>query len=75
MRAYTWGPLDSIWTVAARFVEESGWADVPSFVAAIQAANNVDLPHAPGADPSGWQALYDWGAIPSGRIITIPAAL
>jgi hypothetical protein len=76
MRTYVWGPLDTIWSVAARFLADSGFADVPDFVAAIASANNVDLPHAPGADPAGWQAIYDWGSPGlAGRLILLPAAV
>ena len=71
---YTWGALDDIWSVCARYLAASGWADTPSFVQIVQAANNVDQPHPPGADPATWQAIYDWGAVKSGRTIVLPYA-
>jgi hypothetical protein len=73
-RRYTWSPLDTIWHVCSRYLAESGWADTPDFVAQVIAANAVDQPHAPGADPALWAALWDWGNVAPGRSIIMPYA-
>jgi hypothetical protein len=38
-QSYTWGPYDTIWSVAGRFWRQTTWADVPTFVTQIQVAN------------------------------------
>ena len=55
---YSWQPLDSIWSIAARYLADAGWADVPTFVQQIQNAN--------------FTTTYDWQAVPTGTRIVLP---
>lgn len=63
MLRYTWGPLDSVWAVAAAYLAVSGWPDVPTFVAQIQADNGPSNPNGP--------RIWDWGSVPVGTTITL----
>lgn len=58
-RAYTWHSFDTIWRVAARLLQPAGYSDVPTFVRFIQLSN---------------PAIYDWRAVPAGKVIIIPYA-
>jgi len=57
VQTYAWQALDSIWFVAARFLNDAGYSDISSFVDALRAANPL---------------VIDWAAVPSATLIVIP---